>query len=44
MYAVWRSGVPHEAHDLKTIVQIYLLHFFSKMWPLVFCFSILGTV
>ena len=25
--AVWRSGLPREAHDLKTIVQIYLLHF-----------------
>lgn len=37
--AVWRSGLPHEAHDLKAIVRIYLLH----MWLSVFCFSIQGT-
>ncbi len=37
--AVWRSGIPREAHDLKAIVQIYLLH----MWLQVFCFCIQGT-
>lgn len=31
--------LPREAHDLKAIVRIYLLH----MWLQVFCFCILGT-